>query len=68
MAAMPWEFMLPTDEMTVPNRITSSTSHRMPSAARSGRVERVRLEVMGGAAFGVGKGDIVTSPRGYDQP
>lgn len=68
MAAMPWEFMLPTDEMTVPKRITSSTSNRMPSAARSGRVERVRRVVMEGAVFGVGKGDIVTPPRGYDQP
>ena len=44
--------------------ITSRTSHRMPSTAQSGRVERVRVEVMISAVFGVGKGDIVTSPRG----
>lgn len=55
MAAMPWEFMLPTDEMTVPNKIASNTSQRMPSAARSGRVERVRRVVMGSVVFIAGK-------------
>jgi|GEM_PF-4558800 hypothetical protein len=68
MAAMPWEFMFPTDEMTVPNRNTIRTSHRMPSAARSERVELVRLEDMDTAVIVDGKGAIVTSPRGYDQP
>ncbi|MBA4215454.1 MAG: hypothetical protein C0449_20480 [Polaromonas sp.] len=68
MAAMPWEYMPPTEETTVPNRITNSTSQRMPGAAQSGRIERVRGTAMDSAVFGVDKGDIVTSPRGYDQP
>ena len=68
MAAMPWEYMPPTEETMVPNRITNSTSQRMPSAARQGRIERVRGTAMDIARFRVDKGDIVTSPRGYDQP
>ncbi len=68
MAAMPWEFMPPTEETMVPNRMANSTSQRTPSAARSGRKERVRGTAMDSAVFGVGKGDMVTPPRGYHQP
>lgn len=37
MATRPWELVPPIDEMIVPNKITIKTSHRMPSAAPSGR-------------------------------
>ena len=33
-AARPWELVPPIEEMIVPNMITTSTSHPMPSAAR----------------------------------
>lgn len=68
MAAMPWEFVPPTDEMNAPNTIATTTSHRMPNAARLGRKERERRGVMGDVAFKVEDGIIVTSPRGYEQP
>ncbi len=67
MAAMPWEFMLPTDEMRAPKRITISTSQRMPIATRSGRSKQAKRGLMQRLVFDVSKGDIVTPPRGYDQ-
>ena len=44
---MPWEFVLPIEEMIVPNKITNKTSHRMPSAARLGRKAYERCWVIG---------------------
>lgn len=47
MTARPWEPVLPIEEMIVPNRITTRTSHRTPSVAPSGRKEHETSKVMG---------------------
>jgi len=51
MAASPWEFVNPIEEMIVPTTITISTIQRMPSAALEGHKEdraRKIMELSGG--------------------
>ena len=46
MAARPWECVPPIEEIIAPNMITTTTSHRMPSAAPLGRQENEARQVM----------------------
>ncbi len=46
MAASPCELVFPIDDRIIPNKITSKTSHRMPSATLAGDMEDEMRKVM----------------------
>ncbi len=64
---MPWEYVPPTDDTTVPNKITIRTSQRTPNAARVGRKWLMKRVGMENICVALSDPIIVTSPRGYHQ-